>query len=287
MRRSWFPSACVVVAVLFCYLPLVALVLNSFNASRFGTTWRGWSLDWYRLLFSDRSSDIWEALQRTLVIASVASLAAMLFGTLAALAIHRYRSGLQRVHLGLVYLPTVVPDILIGISLLLVFVAAGLQLSMVTIVLAHVTFCISYVALVVLGRLQDFDDSVIDAARDLGAGWVQTFVRVVFPMLAPGIVAGGLLAFTLSVDDFVITFFTAGPGNTTLPVKIYSMTKHTKEMPVINALSTLMIVVTFVSAWTAFRLGREICCLTAWSIGQKLRGRFEDLRDLPSTFLPE
>jgi len=150
----------------------------------------------------------------------------------------------------------VVPEILMGISLLFFFAALRMPLGLGTITLAHITFCVSYVALVVLGRLQDFDWAVVEAAQDLGAGWWTTVRRVLLPLLAPGIVAGALLAFTLSVDDFVITFFVAGPGSTTLPIQIYSMIKHGSP-PVINALSTLLLAATFAAVWLSRRLTEE------------------------------
>ena len=141
-----------------------------------------------------------------------------------------------------------------GMSMLLLFVTLGVKLSLVTVTLAHITFCTSYVTLVVQSRLQDFDFQIVDAARDLGATRTQAFMKVVLPLLAPGILAGGLLAFTLSVDDFVITFFVKGPGSDTLPVVIYSMIKKSREFPVINALSTLLLVVTFFAVWASQRL---------------------------------
>ena len=242
MTRSRFPIVVTYAVLAFFYLPILVLVVNSFNASRFGSTWGGWSLGWYERLFSHR--EIWEALQNTLIVAVAATAASVVLGTLAAFALHRWQSRLQRAHFTLIYTPLVVPEILMGISLLMAFVAAGVSLGLGTIVLAHVTFCISYVALTVLGRLQDFDFAIIEAARDLGAtGWTATR-RVLLPMLAPGLAAAGLIAFTLSVDDFVITFFVAGPGATTLPIRVYSMIKH-GATPLINALSTLLLALTF------------------------------------------
>jgi spermidine/putrescine transport system permease protein len=141
-----------------------------------------------------------------------------------------------------------------GISLLLFFVALGATLGAGTILIAHITFCASFVTVVVLGRLQGFDENVIAAARDLGASRRVIIRRIILPLLAPGIVAGGLLAFTLSVDDYVITFFVTGPGSATLPLKIYSMVKHSKDLPVINAISTLFLVLTFLIVWISQRL---------------------------------
>ena len=143
-----------------------------------------------------------------------------------------------------------------GMSLLLFFVAIGVHLGLFSIFLAHVTFCISYVAMVVLARLQDFDFSIIEAAQDLGASWWQATWRVLLPLIMPGIAAGALLAFTLSIDDFVISFFVAGPGSTTLPIRIYSMIKHGSP-PLINALSTLLLLVTFAMVWISQHLTQE------------------------------
>lgn len=243
MKRSRLPLLTTIAILVFFYLPIVVLVVNSFNGSRFGSTWGGFSLKWYVQLFHHR--EIWDALRNTLVIAVGATFGSMILGTTAAFALHRYGgSRLQRVHYTLIYTPLVVPEILMGISLLLFFVAIGLKLGLFTIFLAHVTFCISFVAMVVLARLQDFDYSIVEAAQDLGAGWWTTTWKVLIPLLAPGIAAGGLLAFTLSIDDFVISFFVAGPGSTTLPIRIYSMIKFGAP-PLINALSSILLVVTF------------------------------------------
>lgn len=254
MKHSRLPWVIAGAVLLFLYLPILVLVVNSFNASRFGGSWQGFSLAWYARLFHE--PEIWRAARTTLVIALAATALAVLLGTTAALAVHRYgRSRLQRVHFGLLYAPLIMPEILTGIGLLMVFAATGLRLGMGTILLAHVTFCVSFVAMVVLARLQDFDESTIEASRDLGAGAWTTFRRIRLPLIAPGIAAGALLAFTLSVDDFVITFFVAGPGSTTLPIRIYSMIKHGAP-PLINALSTILLVVTFAALAVSQRLSR-------------------------------
>ena len=256
MKRSRFPAVVTVLCLLFLYFPIVVLVINSFNGSRFGSVWGGFSLRWYEQLFRDRS--IWFALRNTLLIGITSTLFSMVLGTLAAWALNRYRSRLQDAHYALVYTPLVVPDILIGISLLLFFVALKMPLGLFTIFIAHTTFCISYVAMVVLARLQDFDFSVIEAAQDLGASWRTIILRILLPLLAPGILSGGMLAFTLSIDDFVITFFVAGPGSTTLPIQIYSMIKHGSP-PMINALSTILLCLTFLLVAASRRLtGKQI-----------------------------
>ena len=246
MRRSRIPLYTTIAVLVFFYLPILVLIVHSFNASRFSGSWEGFSWRWYIRLFTER--DIWHALRNTLVVAVGVTLVSMVLGTVAAFALHRYHSRLQRVHYTLIYTPLVVPDILMGMSLLLFFVALGVQLGLFTIFLAHTSFCVSYVAMVVLARLQDFDFSVIEAAQDLGANWWTATWRVLLPLLAPGIAAGGLLAFTLSIDDFVITFFVTGPGATTLPIQIYSMIKHGSP-PIINALSTILLLVTFLVVW--------------------------------------
>jgi len=254
MKRNRLALLITVFVLIFFYLPILVLVINSFNASRFGSTWEGFSLRWYQRLWHER--EIWLALENSLIIGVSATVLSVVLGTTAAFALHRYQSRLQRIHYTLIYTPLVVPEILMGISLLLFFSAIGLELGLFTIFLAHVTFCISFVALVVLGRLQDFDFSIVEAAQDLGANWWAACWKVLLPLLAPGIVAGGLLAFTLSIDDFVISFFVAGPGSTTLPIRIYSMIKHGSP-PLINALSSILLLLTFLSVWLSQRLTTE------------------------------
>ena len=244
MKRNPFPLIVLFVVLAFLYLPIVMLTTNSFNLSRFGGTWEGFTLNWYALLIRD--NDVWVAFFNSLVIATGATVASCLLGTTAAMALHKWDSRLQNVHYCLIYTPLVIPEILMGISLLLTFTAVGMNCGLHTILLAHTTFCVSYVTMTVLARLQDFDDSLIEAARDLGANAWVSFVKVQLPLLLPGIISGGLLAFTLSIDDFVITFFVAGPGSSTLPLKVYSMIKHSPKLPVINCLSTVMLLLTFV-----------------------------------------
>ena len=255
MKRSRFPFIVTLAVLFFFYLPIIILIVNSFNASRFESGWQGFSLTWYKRLFHE--PEIWRAAKNSLLIAASATVMSLVIGTTAAIALHRFaRSRLQRFHFGLVYTPLVVPEILMGISLLMLFVAAGVELGLFTIFLAHVTFCISFVAMTVLARLQDFDESIVEAAQDLGAGWWATTRRVLLPMLLPGLIAGGLLAFTLSIDDFVITFFVAGPGSTTLPIRVYSMIKYGSP-PLINALSTILLVFTFTAVAASQRLSRS------------------------------
>ncbi|MDZ4404661.1 ABC transporter permease subunit [Prosthecobacter sp.] len=255
MRHSRLPALITLVVIVFLFAPLVVLITNSFNASRFGGEWEGFTWNWYEKLWE--AEEVWESLWITLKIAVSASLAAMILGTLAAYALHRFRSWLQDVHSLLITLPLVMPDILMGMSLLALFVLTGVETGLLTIWIAHVTFCLSFVTMVVLGRLQDFDFTLIDAARDLGATRVQAVKKILLPLLLPGVLAGGLLAFTLSIDDYVITFFVSGPGTTTLPLRVASMMKTSRSLPVINALSTLLIASTFILAALSFRLQRR------------------------------
>lgn len=255
MRHSKWPAVTTWAVILFFYLPIAVLIVNSFNAARFGGEWKGFSLKWYTLLFQD--GELWVAVKNTLLLGLAATLTSMVVGTAAAFALNRFAgSRLQRAHYTLVYMPLVVPEILTGLSLLLFFVALKIEMGFTTLYLAHVTFCVSYVAMTVLARLQDFDYSIVEASQDLGAGAWTTLWKVLVPVLAPGILAGGLLAFTLSIDDFVISFFVAGPGTMTLPIKIYSMIKHGAPA-LINALSAILLSITFlcvgISQYVALR----------------------------------
>jgi spermidine/putrescine transport system permease protein len=254
MKTSRIPALILLLVLAFLYLPILLLVVNSFNAARFSSTWGGFSLRWYAALLSPESRDIWDAARLSLFIALSSSALSMVLGTLSACALHWYRGRLQQLNYGLLYLPIIIPDLLMGISLLLYFVGLGVSLGAGTILIAHITFCASFVAVVVLARLQGFDENIIAAARDLGAARWTIIRRILIPLLAPGIIAGGLLAFTLSIDDYVITFFVTGPGASTLPLKIYSMVKHSKDLPVINAISTIFLVLTFLIVWLSLRL---------------------------------
>lgn len=254
MKPSRIPLAVLVAVLVFLYLPIGFLVVNSFNVSRYSSQWGGFSTRWYERLWERQ--DIVSALGNSLRIAALASIASMVLGTAAAFAMERHRSRLQEAHRMLVAVPLVLPDILMGMSMLLLFVSLGVNLSLMTITVAHITFCLSYVALVVQARLQDFDFAAVEAARDLGATRIQAFLKITLPLLFPGILAGGLLAFTLSIDDYVVTYFVKGPGWDTLPTLVYSMIKKSKDLPVINAVSSLMLVVTFFVVAVAQRLTR-------------------------------
>ena len=177
MKHSRFAGIVLLLVMLFLYLPIVVLVANSFNLSRYGGEWAGFTFDWYVKLFT-QNQPIWEAFERSLLIAATATVASCVLGTTAALALHRWKDRLQTVHYGLIYTPLVMPEILMGISLLMMFTAIGLGCGLFTIWIAHTTFCVSYVTMTVLARLQDFDDRVIEAAYDLGASPLYAFFKV-------------------------------------------------------------------------------------------------------------
>lgn len=256
MKSSRIPLLTTAAVLAFFYLPMGVLIVKSFNAARYSPEWQGFTFKWYERLF--QREDILAALVNSLKVALGAAAVSMVLGTCAAFALNRYKSRLQDAHRMMVHVPLVLPDILMGMSLLLLFIAAGVSLSLVTVTIAHITFCLSYVALVVLARLQDFDPHLVEAARDLGASRLQTFFKITLPIVFPGILAGGLLAFTLSIDDYVITFFVKGPGSDTLSTLVYSMIKKSKDLPVINALSTLMLLVTFLLVFASQKLVRPV-----------------------------
>ncbi len=224
---------------LFLYLPIIVLMVYSFNENRVVGVWSGFSTRWYAELWQDRAMG--SALRVSLWVAVWSTVISTILGTLAALALERYRFFGKLTYDAVLYLPVIIPDIVMALSTLLFFVIAAVPLSRTTILIAHVAFNISFVAIVVRARLADMDKTLEEAAADLGANEWTTFRRVTLPLLMPGIVAGALLAFTLSLDDFVITFFVAGPGSTTLPVRVYSMIKF-GVTPEVNAISTLMFI---------------------------------------------
>lgn len=222
---------------LFLYIPILILIIYSFNDGRQIGLWTGFSLRWYGELFHDES--VLSALQLSLWVAVWSTLISTFLGTLTALALERQNFWGKVTYDAILYLPVIIPDIVMALSTLLFFVVLGVALSKYTILIAHVAFNISFVAIVVRARLADMNSTLEEAAADLGANEWQTFRRVTLPLLMPGIISGALLAFTLSLDDFVITFFVAGPGSTTLPVRVYSMIRFGLT-PEVNAVSTLM-----------------------------------------------
>jgi spermidine/putrescine transport system permease protein len=212
----------------------------------------GFTLEWYKTLFNDE--EMLSAAMNSVIIALISALIATVLGTMAGIAMHRYKLKVLPV---LVITPIAIPEILLGVSLLLFFIqVVNLTLGMLSIILAHITFCIGFVAIVVRARLAGLDEALIEAARDLGATQWRAFTSVTLPLIMPGILAGALMAFTLSIDDFVITFFTAGVGVSTLPLQIYSMIKIAVT-PEVNAVSTLLMLLTLALVIIASRLDPE------------------------------
>ena len=240
MRHShsklWIAGALVYI---FLYIPLAIVVIYSFNDSKLNTEWVGFTLSWYEALFNNKEMLI--AVCNSLIIAISSSFGATILGTMAGLAIHRYK---LRVLSILFFAPIAMPEILLGVSLLLFFLLVlNLTLGMVSIIIAHTTFCIGFVAIIVKSRLQDMDESIFESARDLGASSWQCFHLVTLPLIMPAMIAGALMSFTLSIDDFIITFFTKGVGDPILPIQIYTMIK-VAVTPEVNAISTLLMLLT-------------------------------------------
>lgn len=253
-RLLW---ANMIFSFLFLYLPIVILVAFSFNDSRLGARWVGFTTQWYVSMLE--SDAVLTALENSLIVAFVSTIIATVLGTMTALAMERFRFRFQRTYDGILYLPVIIPDIVMAVSLLAFFSLllggvngmlglegnAALRPGLVTVIIAHVAFNISFVAIVVRTSLGELDAGLEEAAQDLGANEWITFRRVTLPLIMPGILGGALLAFTLSLDDFVITFFTTGPGGTTLPIEVFGRIRRAIS-PEINAISTVMLLVSMI-----------------------------------------
>lgn len=238
-RFSAFNLVSVVLGFAFLYLPILLLVVFSFNESRLVTVWGGFSTKWYAALLGNQA--MLDAAWVTLRIGLISATAATLLGTLAAIVlVRRGRFAGRTLFTGMVYAPLVMPEVITGLSLLLLFVAIGFDRGFWTLTLAHTTFAMCFVAVVVQSRLVTFDRSLEEAALDLGAPPLKAFLLVTLPLIFPAVAAGWMLAFTLSLDDLVISSFTSGPGSTTLPMRIYSQVRL-GVTPEINAISTILI----------------------------------------------
>lgn len=247
----------------FLYLPIIILVVYSFNASRSNAVWRGFTLEWYQSLLVgfDSGGDrippdlLWDALRNSLIVGTISTLLATIFGTAIAIALERYRFRGRSALEALLFLPIIIPDITMGVSLLVFFslifqlienlTGIYLILGLPTVIISHIAFNISFVTVTVRGRIADLDPAIEEAALDLGANEWRMFWRITFPLIFPGVLSGALLAFTLSLDDFVVTFFTAGVGSTTLPLFVYGLVKKPIS-PAINAISTLMLLASLI-----------------------------------------
>lgn len=246
-QSPWLTSA-VLLVYAFLYVPLLLVIAYSFNDSQLNAEWVGFTLDWYRKLFANEQ--MLQAAANSLLIATISSVVSTLLGTMAGFALYRYKGKLLQI---LVLTPIAIPDILIGVALLILFVIMNLTLGVLSITLAHISFSLGFVAIVVRSRLAGMDESLTEAARDCGATPWQAFRYVTLPQILPGVVAGALMACTLSIDDFVVTFFTAGANTQTLPLQIYSMIKIAVT-PEVNAVSTLLMLLTLVLILLASKL---------------------------------
>ncbi|MEZ5778420.1 MAG: ABC transporter permease subunit [Paracoccaceae bacterium] len=248
-RFSWFNATSLTLGFAFLYLPMIILIIFSFNSSKLVTVWAGFSTKWYGTLFHNEAflSAAWV----TLKVAVLSSTIATVLGTMAAYVMVRGgRFAGRTLFSGMIYAPLVMPEVITGLAMLLLFIAIGLDRGVFTIVLAHTTFTMCYVSVVVSSRLITFDKSLEEAALDLGCTPFDAFRSVTLPIIAPAVISGWLLAFTLSLDDLVIASFAAGPSSTTLPMKIFSSVRLGVS-PEINALSTIMIGIVTVGVVTA------------------------------------
>lgn len=231
------------IVLVFLFLPIFVLILFSFNTSQLNITFEGFTLKWYGELF--KNTTLLLALKNTLIVAIVSTVVSTVIGTISAYGLYKYDFPLKKIVNRLLYIPVVIPEIVLGISLLAIYTVFKLELGMMTLILAHISFSIPFVIINVRNVLEQMDGNLILAANDLGASKLKTFLYITIPSLMPGILSGAELAFTLSLDDVVISYFTAGPGSNTLPLQIYSIIK-TGVTPDVNALITLMLLVIFI-----------------------------------------
>jgi spermidine/putrescine transport system permease protein len=221
------------------YLPILVLIAFSFNESRSRSHWTGFTFAWYNKLFHNQ--EIWSAILNTLIVATIASIAATVLGTISAVGVHFLRKRFKRIMITLTNLPIINPEIITGVSLMLMFKFLRIEAGFKTLILAHVSFNVPYVIFNVLPKLKQMDKHLCDVAMDLGCNWVQVFFKVILPEILPGVMAGFLMAVAFSLDDFVVSYFTSGPTSQTLPLTIFAMTRR-KVSPEINAFSSIMFV---------------------------------------------
>jgi spermidine/putrescine transport system permease protein len=245
-------SWCAIVMV-FLYLPIVLLIVFSFNTSRLNVVWQGFTFDWYRQLWHDRP--LMDAMENSVVIAAATTVASVALGTGGAWLCYRYRFRFMRTINTLIFVPMLIPEIIMGISLLIFFTMARMELGFTTVIISHVTFCFPFVMIAIESRLAGLDPSLEEAAMDLGATPMQAFLRVIVPYLMPAIISGALMSFTLSLDELIVTYFTTGPNSVTLPIKVFGMAKVGAD-PRLNAISAIFIVATAVLVVSAEFLRR-------------------------------
>ncbi|WP_437676343.1 ABC transporter permease [Sorangium sp. So ce131] len=237
--------------LVYLYLPILLLIIYSFNTSRLGVVWEGLTFQWYRQLFGElvahlgdeRRSPLIESMSNSVVIASIATVLSVALGTAGAWLLYRYKFPALRSLTTLIFIPMIIPEIIMGISLLIFFKTVDLELGFTTVIISHVTFCFPFVLIAVQARLAGLDPSLEEAAMDLGATPLKAFFLVMVPYLLPAIISGALMSFTLSMDEFIVTYFTTGPKSQTLPIKVFGMAKLGLN-PILNTISTVFIVAT-------------------------------------------
>jgi len=242
-HNKYIDNLCLTLVYTFLFLPILILIIFSFNTSELNIIFEGFTLDWYKDLFQNKL--LMEALWNTLLVAGISTIISTIIGTISAYALKRFSFPFKSLINELLYIPVVIPEIVLGISLLCVYTLMKLELGMFSLILAHIAFSIPYVIISVRSVLDNMDPNLEKAASDLGASKLKTFFYVTIPSLLPGILSGAQLAFTLSLDDVVVSYFTAGPNSNTLPLHIYSMIK-TGVTPNVNALITILLLIIFI-----------------------------------------
>ena len=225
---------------LYLYLPMMVLISNSFNQSKYGHKWAGFSWKWYEKLWNN--TGLMDAFVNSLTIAVLTAFIATLLGTLMALAIHRYKFKLKNTTSSMLFILMLSPDIVLAITFLIIFIALGIQLGFWSLLIAHITFCLPFVVITVYAQLKGFDNNILEAAQDLGASESKIFRVIILPMILPAVLSGWLLSFTLSLDDVIISSFVTGPGFEILPIRVFSMVK-VGVSPEVNALATVLLVI--------------------------------------------
>ena len=254
-RRSIYSWITFLSVLAFFYLPLGVLMLFSFNSNK-SMLWEGFSLTWYQTLFCN-SPLLWKAFGNSILIAGLSAAAATVIGTIGAIGVYWYNIKIKKAIQAMAFIPLFVPEIILGVSLLIFFACIGLPLSLFTIFLAHTTFNLPFVFMIIMSRLDEFDNAIIEAAYDLGATEWQTLIKVIIPIAFPGILVSFLMSMTLSLEDFVITFFVAGPGSTTLPLYIYSMIRFGVS-PVVNAASVILLISTILFSLVSLKFFKYV-----------------------------
>ncbi len=242
-KKFTFSKLFTILIFVFLYAPIFVLIANSFNASKSRTVWTGFTFDWYAKLFHNET--ILTSLANSLLVALVAAVCATVLGTLAAIGIYNMKPITRRAVMSVTNLPNINPEIVTGVSLMLLFVGLNIEFGFTTLILSHIVFCVPYVILNVMPKLRQMNVSLCEAAMDLGCNQLQVFRKVIIPEITPGIITGFLMAFTYSIDDFVISYFTYGAKAQTLSITIFSMTRR-KVSPEVNALSAIIFVVVLV-----------------------------------------